>query len=178
MSEIAEKIAEILKDPESLGMINGIAKSLMGDGAAEEPGKEEVTSEPLPVAEKVTAKEKEAEGGGNAVEEAESVLPELPELPDESEVSEEPGNREGSEEKGKSQRELRRFLSGVRTVLENGNIDNTLRLISALKPYMSRERRESAERVQSFLRAVRLLLSAKISPTELAGLLADHSGKR
>ncbi len=170
MSEIAEKIAEILKDPESLGMINGIAKSLMGDGGKEETGREEtekeeheeeIFSESLTVPENAAEEEKEERHDGNDGEKSENILPEEHKEP---------------EEKGKTQRELRHFLSKVRVLLENGNIDNTLRLITALKPYMSRERRASAERVQGFLRAARLF--ERISPSDMARLLSEGPEKR
>lgn len=42
-------------------------------------------------------------------------------------------------------------------LMEGGDIDNTVRLITALKPYMSKRRRESAQTVLRILEIMRLI---------------------
>lgn len=47
-------------------------------------------------------------------------------------------------------------LSSVKKISEHSDIDNTMRLISALKPYMGSRRRESADSVVKILKIIKM----------------------
>lgn len=63
--------------------------------------------------------------------------------------------------------------STVEKLLGNGDIDNTVRLVTALKPYMSTHRRESAESVLRILGLMKLMGNGNLS--EMMKLFGKNS---
>ncbi len=63
--------------------------------------------------------------------------------------------------------------STVEKLLGNGDIDNTVRLVTALKPYMSAHRRESAESVLRILGLMKLMGNGNLS--EMMKLFGKNS---
>ncbi len=120
MSDVSDRIAKILEDPESLKMISEIAGNFLG-----------------------STDEKSNEKNDDS-----------PEEQHESAKTYESTNLQTTA--------LSTISSTVGRLMENGDIDNTVRLVTALKPYMSIRRRESADSVLRILSVMRLVGNSNI----------------
>lgn len=69
---------------------------------------------------------------------------------------------------------ITQIASNLSSIVSNNDIDNTVRLISALKPYMSTHRKQSADSVLKMLNLLRVV--GGIGFSELSGLFG-LSGK-
>ncbi len=119
MSEVSDKIAKILEDPESLKMISQIADSFSGSMQTD-------------IIKNAASESKENNDFKNLDSET---------------------NNHG---------DFSIISSAVGKLMDGGDVENTIRLVTALKPYMSHHRRESADSVLKILAMMRLVGSAEV----------------
>lgn len=115
MSDVSDKIAKILEDPESLKMISEIAENFTGSGV-------HGVSDNVEKSNSIVNTEQESNNGTS--------------VPDNTDFS---------------------FLtSAIGKLMRSGDVENTVRLVTALKPYMSSRRRDSADSVLRILSIMKL----------------------
>ena len=127
MSDVSEKIAKLLEDPESIKMISELAGSFIGNNNEKTQG---IIGEVQDVQENDTSTELVTE----KISENSSAV-----------------------------------SSAVNKLLEGADIENTVKLVSALKPYMSKRRRDSADSVLKMLGIMKLVGNSNFA--EMAKLL-------
>ncbi len=143
MSDAADKIAKILEDPESIKMISEIAESFMTQGTAENSSSVESSKD----------KHTDKDIIGSEKEEAVSTL-------------------EKSVSSISVPSEISSSMKLLYDIIGKGDVENSIRLISALKPYMSKHRRENADSVLKWLGALKFISKYNISEiSKLFGLM-------
>lgn len=141
MSDTADKIAKILEDPDSIKMISEIAESFMS--------------------------------GGNSKNISDNVA-EKSENDADDDIQKASENNEGNSlikaDSDKLSGELPSSLKLLYDIIGKGDIENSIRLITALKPYMSKHRRENADSVLKWLGAIKFI--SKYNLSEISKLLS------
>ena len=127
MSDVSEKIAKLLEDPESIKMISELAGSFIG----------------------------------NNNEKAQEIIGEVQDV-QENDTSTELVTEKISENSSA-------VSYAVNKLLEGADIENTVKLVSALKPYMSKRRRDSADSVLKMLGIMKVVGNSNFA--EMAKLL-------
>lgn len=135
MSEVSDKIAKILEDPENIKMISEIAESFLGNNS------ENVKSF------QSNNFKTESEKGDNTDETA---------------------DKSQSLEKNPITAGETASLGTLQQIISEADIENTVKLISALKPYMGTHRKESADSVLKILNVIKII--EKTNLTELSKL--------
>ena len=127
MSDVSEKIAKLLEDPESIKMISELAGRFIGNN-------NEKTQEIIGEVQNVQENDTSTELVTEKIAENSSAV-----------------------------------SSAVNKLLEGADIENTVKLVSALKPYMSKRRRDSADSVLKMLGIMKLVGNSNFA--EMAKLL-------
>ncbi len=129
MSDVSEKIAKLLEDPESLKMISEIAGSFIGGTS---PNNDDAKKDLIPLHEKT-----EQDTHDNS------------QLYDSTVLS-----------------------ATIGKLINGSDIENTVRLVTALRPYMSARRRESADSVIRILGIMKIVGNSNFA--EMAKLFGTH----